>query len=136
MADRDEVDREVEEATAEAGMIGLSPSAGPDAKGPSGIQLAPCTTLWSGHPDAPVGQGTGAGPYAAAVEALEKRGWQRESRSERGELALVSLKKGDWSIRGSLKETNRVDMISFVGVHARCAPGLPELPELLTLLLA
>ncbi|MFI0976344.1 hypothetical protein ACH4SP_04845 [Streptomyces sp. NPDC021093] len=133
---RDAVDREVEEATAQAKLTGLSPSVDPAATAPSGKRLAPCTTQWTGFPDAPAGKGTtGAGPYAAAVAELEKRGWQRESRTERGQLVLVSLKKGDWRIRSSLRESDRADTINFVGVHDSCAPGLPELPELLTHLL-
>ncbi|MCX5205689.1 hypothetical protein OG897_30075 [Streptomyces sp. NBC_00237] len=133
---RDAVDREVEEATAKAKLTGLSPSVDPAATAPSGKRLAPCTTLWSGFPDASAGKGTtGAKPYAAAVAELEKRGWQRESRTERGQLVLVSLKKGDWIIRSSLKESDRTDVINVIGVHDSCAPGLPELPELLTHLL-
>lgn len=132
-SDRDAVDREVEEATAKAGLSGLSPEVDPAATAPSGKRLAPCTTQWTGFPQAPAGEGpTGAGPYAAAVAELEKRGWRRESRIERGDLVLVSLKKGDWSIRSSLKESDRIDVINFIGVHASCASELPELPELLT----
>ncbi|MCB5164142.1 hypothetical protein LG634_04735 [Streptomyces bambusae] len=117
---RTAVDAEVDAAVAEAGLKGLSPDADPAASA-ADRRLATCTTLWAGSPDAPVGTGKGAEPFAAVLRALEKRGWTVAERKQQGAVTETRLTDGTWTLMAKLTESDRVDNITLAAHHDSCA---------------
>ncbi|MGW1769251.1 hypothetical protein ACWCQL_35040 [Streptomyces sp. NPDC002073] len=126
---REAVDRDVDEATAEAGLMGLSPGVDPDETDPTEIRLGRCTTLWAGSPGGPLDTQTGERPYSDALAALEERGWKRTGREQHGDTALTTFTKKDWNIRATLKESDRVDLIQFAAFHESCRAEVFALAE-------
>ncbi|RSS64652.1 hypothetical protein EF912_01945 [Streptomyces sp. WAC07061] len=118
---RGAVDADVDAATAEAGLRGLSPGPDPDATSPAERRLGDCTFLWMGSPDVAVGTGTGAEPYAAVLRALEKRGWSTADHVQEGAVTQTRLQEGAWILMAKLTETDRVDTIMLAAHHTSCA---------------
>ncbi|AZM92777.1 hypothetical protein [Streptomyces sp. W1SF4] len=118
---RGAVDADVDAATAEAGLRGLSPGPDPDATSPAERRLGDCTFLWMGSPDVAVGTGTGAAPYAAVLRALEKRGWSTADHVQEGAVTQTRLQEGAWILMAKLTETDRVDTIMLAAHHTSCA---------------
>ncbi|MFC0842625.1 hypothetical protein ACFH04_02595 [Streptomyces noboritoensis] len=126
--ERDQVDADLDAAAAEAQLTGLSPDPDPNATSPTERKLNDCSALWSGSTGRALGEGRGDEPFAAAVRALEKRGWKLASRQQDGALTRTALAKGEWTVKGKLSESDRIDLITFVGYHSSCAKDIAALP--------
>ncbi|MFI1100795.1 hypothetical protein [Streptomyces melanogenes] len=126
--ERDEVDADLDAAAAQAQLTGLSPDPDPEATSPTERKLSDCSALWSGSTGRALAEATGDKPFATAMGALEKRGWKLTSRRQAGALTETVLSKGEWTVKGKLSESDRIDLISFVGYHSSCAKDIAALP--------
>ncbi|WHM40883.1 hypothetical protein [Streptomyces sp. BPTC-684] len=124
--ERDGVDADLDAAAAQARLTGLSPGPDPDATSPAERKLADCSVLWSGTTG--LAEARGDKPFAAAVRALQKRGWKLASRQQDGAFTQAVLAKGEWTVKGKLSESDRIDRISFAGYHSSCAKDIAALP--------
>lgn len=125
--ERDAVDADLDAAAAQAQLTGLSPDPDPNATSPTERKLADCSALWSGTTGRALAEARGDKPFATAVGALEKRGWKLTSRQQDGAVTEAVLAKGEWTIKGKLSESDRIDLISFTGFHSSCAKDIAVL---------
>lgn len=128
--ERDGVETALDSAAAQARMVGLSPGPDPDATSPTERKLSDCTALWSGSTGRASTEASGDEPFATALRALEGDGWKLGPRQQEGGMTEVVLTKGEWTIRGKLSESDRIDLVSFGAYHASCAKDVTALPAL------